>query len=53
MFNRIINTFLISVERAKVNFYFPWNHQNTVGFLIISGEKKLENSLNIRNEIWS
>ena len=23
MFNRILNTFLISVERTNVNFYFP------------------------------
>ena len=35
-----------------INFSFPWNHQKTKGFLMISGGKKLINSLNITKEIW-
>ena len=34
-----------SETRHLINFYSPWNHQKTVGFLMISGEWKLINSL--------
>ena len=37
---------------AVLNFYAPWNHQKTTGFLVISGGRQLIqlNSLDIRCE---
>ena len=32
---------VILSELKQINFYFPWNHQNTNGFLIISGGIKV------------
>ena len=46
----------IKILSELFNFYSPWNHQKTYGFLMIPGGMwryliRL-NSLNIRNKIW-
>ena len=28
-------------EFKQINFYSPWNHQKTYGFLMISGEREV------------
>ena len=34
---KIIRFSLAVVSFKRINFYFPWNHQKTVGFLMILG----------------
>ena len=36
---------LVLILGELINLYSPWNHQKTIGFLMISGEKKLINSI--------
>ena len=34
---KIIRLSLAVVSFKRTNFYVPWNHQKTVGFMMISG----------------
>ena len=35
---KIIRLSFAVVSFKRTNFYFPWNHQKTVGFLIFQGQ---------------
>ena len=35
--DRLQISFLILSQYMEINFYAPWNHQGTIGFLMISG----------------
>ena len=32
---------MVLKEFKQINFYSPWNHQKTYGFLMISGEREV------------
>ena len=49
--DRLQISFILLSQFENFNFNFPWNHWKTIGFLVISGEVEVINSLNNRREI--